>query len=76
MSAREDVLARIAAAHRAAPPPDLPYAGIARDYRTESDLGPELGYRVQGRTYGPHGPLGPESPTPHPAPEATWETQG
>lgn len=34
MSAREDVLARIAAAHRAAPPPDLPYAAITRDYRT------------------------------------------
>ena len=38
MSAREDVLARIAAAHRAAPPPDLPYASLARDYRTTSDL--------------------------------------
>lgn len=35
MSARDDVLARIAAAHRAAPPPDLPYAGIARGYRTD-----------------------------------------
>ncbi len=34
MSAREDVLARIAAAHRAAPPPDLAYAAITRDYRT------------------------------------------
>ena len=34
MSAREDVLARIAAAHQAAPPPELPYAAITRDYRT------------------------------------------
>lgn len=38
MSAREEVLARIAAAHAAAPPPDLPYAEITRDYRTTSDL--------------------------------------
>jgi L-lactate dehydrogenase complex protein LldG len=38
VSAREEVLARIAAAHRAAPPPDLPYDGLQRDYRTESDL--------------------------------------
>ena len=38
MSAREEVLARIAAAHRSAPPPDLPYDGLQRDYRTESDL--------------------------------------
>ncbi|WP_375432371.1 lactate utilization protein C [uncultured Friedmanniella sp.] len=38
MSAREDVLARIAAAHADAPPPDLPYDSIARDYRTSSDL--------------------------------------
>jgi L-lactate dehydrogenase complex protein LldG len=38
VSAREEVLARIAAAHRAAPPPDLPYATLQRDYRTESDL--------------------------------------
>ena len=41
MSARDDVLARIAGAHRSAPPPDLPYEGIARDYRTGSDLEPE-----------------------------------
>ena len=38
MSAREEVLARIRAAHAAAPPPDLPYADLARDYRTSSDL--------------------------------------
>lgn len=29
-----------------------------------------------GRTNGPHGPLGPQWPTPHPAPEATGWTQG
>ena len=38
MSAREEVLARIRAAHAAAPPPDLPYADLARDYRTTSGL--------------------------------------
>ncbi|GAA1849739.1 lactate utilization protein C [Microlunatus capsulatus] len=38
MSAREEVLARIRAAHAAAPPPDLPYATLARDYRTTSEL--------------------------------------
>jgi L-lactate dehydrogenase complex protein LldG len=38
VSAREEVLARIAAAHRAAPPPDLPYETLQRDYRTESDI--------------------------------------
>lgn len=38
MSAREEVLARIAAAHRAAPPPDLPYEAIERGYRTSSGL--------------------------------------
>lgn len=38
MTAREDVLARIGTAHRAAPPPDLAYADIARDYDTTSDL--------------------------------------
>ena len=37
MNAREEVLARIASAHRAAPPPDLRYEDIARDYRTTSD---------------------------------------
>jgi L-lactate dehydrogenase complex protein LldG len=38
VTARDDVLARIAGAHRSAPPPDLPYDGLQRDYRTESDL--------------------------------------
>jgi L-lactate dehydrogenase complex protein LldG len=37
MNAREDVLARIAAAHRAAPPPSLRYEEISRAYRTSSD---------------------------------------
>ena len=41
MTAREEVLARIASAHRAAPPPDLDYASVARGYRTTSDLGTE-----------------------------------
>ena len=41
MTAREEVLARIASAHRAAPPPDLEYAAVARGYRTSSDLGAE-----------------------------------
>lgn len=35
MSARDVVLGRIRDAHRLAPPPDLPYAAIARDYRRE-----------------------------------------
>ncbi len=38
MTARQEVLARIAEAHRAAPPPDLAYEQIAREYRTSSDL--------------------------------------
>lgn len=42
MSARDDVLARIADAHRLAPPPDLPYAALTRDYR-RADAGPEDG---------------------------------
>ena len=37
MNAREEVLARIAAAHRAAPPPNLSYEDISRDYQTTSD---------------------------------------
>ena len=41
MSAREEILARIGAAHASAPPPDLPYAAVERGYRTESDLGHE-----------------------------------
>lgn len=41
MSARDEVLARIRSAHAAAPPPDLAYADITRDYRTTSTLGPD-----------------------------------
>jgi L-lactate dehydrogenase complex protein LldG len=37
VNAREEVLARIAAAHRVAPPPDLRYEDITREYRTSSD---------------------------------------
>ncbi|MGI3786496.1 MAG: LutC/YkgG family protein, partial [Janthinobacterium lividum] len=63
MSARDDVLARIAGAHRSAPPPDLPYAAIERGYRTTSDLGPDalvellverlVDYRAQVRRCAP-----------------------
>jgi L-lactate dehydrogenase complex protein LldG len=38
VNAREEVLARIAAAHRAAPPAKLGYEDITRDYRTTSDV--------------------------------------
>lgn len=41
MSAREEILARVRRAHATAPPPDLAYADVARDYRTSSDRGPE-----------------------------------
>jgi L-lactate dehydrogenase complex protein LldG len=41
VTAREEVLARIAAAHRAAPPPNLRYEDIAREYRTTSDSSAE-----------------------------------
>jgi L-lactate dehydrogenase complex protein LldG len=37
VNARDEVLARIAAAHTAAPPPNLPYQEISREYRTTSD---------------------------------------
>jgi L-lactate dehydrogenase complex protein LldG len=37
VNAREEVLARIAAAHRIAPPPALRYEDISREYRTTSD---------------------------------------
>ena len=37
MNARQDILARIAEAHRAAPPPKLGYEDISREYRTASD---------------------------------------
>jgi L-lactate dehydrogenase complex protein LldG len=39
VNARDEVLARIRQAHAAAPPPDLAYDDIARDYRTTSDIG-------------------------------------
>jgi L-lactate dehydrogenase complex protein LldG len=42
MNAREEVLARIADAHRAAPPPNLPYQDISREYRTTSDSSAEM----------------------------------
>jgi L-lactate dehydrogenase complex protein LldG len=38
VNAREEVLARIAAAYRAAPPAGLSYSDITREYRTTSDL--------------------------------------
>jgi len=38
VSAREEVLARIAAAHAGTPQPDLPYAAVERRYRTDSAL--------------------------------------
>jgi L-lactate dehydrogenase complex protein LldG len=38
VNAREDVLARIAAAYRAAPPAELRYSEITREYRITSDL--------------------------------------
>ena len=38
MSARDEVLARIRQAHAVAPPPDLSYDDIARDYNTTSEL--------------------------------------
>jgi L-lactate dehydrogenase complex protein LldG len=41
VNARDEVLARIAAAHSAAPPPDLPYEEISRDYQTTSDFSAE-----------------------------------
>jgi L-lactate dehydrogenase complex protein LldG len=37
VNAREEVLARIAAAHRIAPPSELGYEDISREYRTTSD---------------------------------------
>jgi len=38
VSAREDVLARIAAAHAGTPQPDLAYEAVERRYRTTSEL--------------------------------------
>jgi L-lactate dehydrogenase complex protein LldG len=37
VNAREEILARIAEAHRAAPPPNLRYEDISREYRITSD---------------------------------------
>ena len=37
---REELLARIATAHRSAPPPEVTYEAIERAYRTESDPNP------------------------------------
>ena len=42
MNAREEVLARIATAHRVAPPPNLTYEDITRGYRTTSDSSVEV----------------------------------
>jgi L-lactate dehydrogenase complex protein LldG len=42
VNAREEVLARIADAHRAAPPPNLRYEDISREYRTTSDSSAEV----------------------------------
>jgi L-lactate dehydrogenase complex protein LldG len=42
VNAREEVLARIANAHRAAPPPNLRYEDISREYRTTSDSSAEM----------------------------------
>jgi L-lactate dehydrogenase complex protein LldG len=42
LNAREEVLARIAAAHRAAPPANLRYEDITREYRTTSDSSAEV----------------------------------
>jgi len=42
VNAREEVLARIAAAHNAATPPELPYEQIDREYRTTSDSSMEV----------------------------------
>jgi L-lactate dehydrogenase complex protein LldG len=42
VNAREETLARIAEAHRAAPPPNLRYEDISREYRTTSDSSAEV----------------------------------
>ncbi|HET9871850.1 MAG TPA: LUD domain-containing protein [Propionibacteriaceae bacterium] len=50
MSARDDVLGRIRTAHTAAPPPDLPFDEIVREYLTRSDLvGADLVERLVDR---------------------------
>ena len=42
MNGREEILARVAEAHRAAPPPNLRYEDISREYRTTSDSSTEV----------------------------------
>jgi L-lactate dehydrogenase complex protein LldG len=42
VNAREEVLTRIATAHRVAPPPNLTYEDITRGYRTTSDSSAEV----------------------------------
>ena len=65
MSARDEILSRIATAHRSAPPPALPYEEVARDYRrtatTDGEQAVErlvdrlLDYRALVRRCGPDG---------------------
>jgi L-lactate dehydrogenase complex protein LldG len=65
VTARDEVLARIRQAHAAAPPPDLAYDDIARDYRTTTSLehdalvellvGRLLDYRALVRRCAPEG---------------------
>ncbi len=42
MNGRDEILARVAGAHRAAPPPNLRYEDISREYRTTSDSSTEV----------------------------------
>jgi L-lactate dehydrogenase complex protein LldG len=42
VNARDEVMARIAAAHRLAPPPNLRYDDISREYQTTSDSSAEV----------------------------------
>ena len=42
MNGRGEILARVAEAHRAAPPPNLRYEDISREYRTTSDSSTEV----------------------------------
>ena len=42
MNAREEILARVAQAHLAAPPPNIRYEDISREYRTTSDSSTEV----------------------------------
>lgn len=45
--AREEVLRRIAAAHRSAPPPTVPYSDIERDYRRGTEGEPDLDQLIE-----------------------------